>query len=82
MSEHKVVDPGQPRSKMRPLFGALFGATYLAALLPPVYIGATRRHDVVIGLPLSVWYMFLVAGAAVTLCAVLYAFESAREELD
>lgn len=82
MTEHKTVGLGQPRSGARLILAALFGLTFLAALLPPVYIEMTKLHDVVIGLPVSVWYLFLVSGAAVALCAVLYAYESARGELD
>lgn len=82
MSENPIPARGRPRSPVHLLFGALFGAVYLIALAPPVYIGVTKIHDVVLGLPLSVWYLFLVSGIAVALCAGLYAYESARGELD
>ena len=70
------------RQPVRLLFGGLFVAVYLAALLPPIYVGMTKLHDVVLGLPISVWYMFLVSLSGVVLCGVLYAYELAREELD
>lgn len=68
--------------RMPRLFLGLFTATYLVALLPPVYIGMTRLHNAIFGLPVSVWYMFLVCAFAVVLCGLLYAHERGREELD
>ena len=82
MSEHTTVGSGQRRPGVRSTLGVLFGVTFLGALLPPVYIGATKLHDVLFGVPLSIWYLFLIAGAAVALCVVLYFYESSREELD
>lgn len=82
MSENRPIIVVPPRSRARWVFGALFAAAYLVALLPPIYIGATKVHDVILGLPVSVWYMFGICGFAVGLCAVLYSYEFAREELD
>lgn len=82
MSETRRVNDDASSSGARRVFGVLFAAAYLLALLPPVYIGMTKLHDVVLGLPISVWYLFLVCLFALGLCAVLYVYESARGELD
>lgn len=83
MLDKRPASVDSPRSQpARLIFGALFIAAYVVALLPPIYIGMTKHHDVILGLPISVWYMFLVCVFAVGLCCVLYQYELAREELD
>ncbi|CAM5718783.1 MULTISPECIES: hypothetical protein [Streptomyces] len=82
MSESAGISVDASGSGVRRVFGVFFVVAYLLALLPPIYIGMTKLHDVVLGLPISVWYPLLDCLFALGLCIVLYVYESAREELD
>jgi len=64
------------------VFGGLIVVAYVIALAPPIYISLSAVHDVVAGLPVSVWYMFGVCIFAVLTCSALYIYESVRKELD
>jgi hypothetical protein len=64
------------------VFGVLIVMAYVIALAPPIYISLSAVHDVVAGLPVSVWYMFGVCVFAVLTCSALYIYESVRKELD
>ncbi|MEV6013093.1 hypothetical protein AB0M29_40805 [Streptomyces sp. NPDC051976] len=83
MSKHSVSNSRSGRSGFKvSLFGVLFLAVYLGALLPPVYTWMSQRHGIVLSLPLSVWYMFGVCIFATAVCAGLYWYEHSRKELD
>lgn len=73
---------GRTASSKNLVFSILFALAYAMALLPPVYIGASRRHGVVFGLPASIWYMLGVCVFAVATSAALYAYESYRKEVE
>lgn len=79
-AEKPIVSPyATPKGVV---FGVLIATAYAMALLPPIYISISANHDVVVGLPVSVWYMFGVCIFAVLTCCALYIFESVRKELD
>lgn len=79
-AEKPIVSPNaKPKGVV---FGVLIVAAYVIALLPPIYISVSAVHDVVAGLPISVWYMFGVCIFAVLTCFALYIYESVRKELD
>jgi hypothetical protein len=83
MSIQRDTNHGVARMKPKILvFGGLFAIAYSLALLPPVYIWASGRHGIVLGLPASLWYMFGVCIFAVGICGGLYAYELNRKELD
>ncbi|WP_416429785.1 hypothetical protein [Paenarthrobacter nicotinovorans] len=79
-AEKPIVSPQANPKKV--VFGLLFVAAFVMALTPPIYIAFTAVHDVVAGLPVSVWYMFGVCIFAVLTCCTLYIYESVRKELD
>lgn len=81
MSAEKPIVSPNAKSK-RVVFGVLILTAYVIALMPPIYISLSAVHDVVAGLPVSVWYMFGVCIFAVLTCCALYIYESVRKELD
>ncbi|SFO87142.1 hypothetical protein K8Z49_16055 [Actinomadura madurae] len=76
------ADDGTGGSHKNMVFGVLFGIGLVVALLPPIYIWAGEQHSNLLGLPLSVLYMFGVSGYVTAVCAALYVVELARGELD
>ncbi|WP_416416276.1 hypothetical protein [Paenarthrobacter aromaticivorans] len=79
-AEKPIVSPNAKQKRV--VFGVLIVAAYVMALMPPIYIAFSAVHDVVAGLPVSVWYMFGVCIFAVLTCCALYIYESVRKELD
>ena len=68
------------RTKMS-IFWALFGASILLAMAPPLYLAGSGLSGTVLGLPLSVAYWIVDALLALAAVSVLWVLESVRGEL-
>lgn len=63
-------------------FIALFALVNAIALLPPVYIALSHQHGLVMGVPISVWYLILVSAAAIAATTGLWVSECRRGVVD
>lgn len=63
-------------------FIALFALVNAIALLPPVYIALSNQHGLILGLPISVWYLVLVSAAAIAATTGLWVSECRRGVVD
>lgn len=63
-------------------FIALFVLINTIALFPPLYIALSRQHDLVFGVPISVWYLVLVSAAAIAATTGLWVSECRRGVVD
>ena len=68
-----------PRTKKQ-IFGIAYVLTALMVICPPVYLAASGASPQVLGLPFSVFYMFLNAVLIVLLVCALWIVESIRSE--
>ena len=64
------------------VFIALFALVNAIALLPPVYIAMSHQHGLVIGVPISVWYMIFVSAAAIAAVTGLWVTECRQGAVD
>ena len=64
------------------VFIALFALVNAIALLPPVYIAMSHQHGLVIGVPISVWYMIFVSAAAIAAVTGLWGTECRQGAVD
>ena len=63
-------------------FGALFALINMIALWPPLYIAMSHQHGLVIGVPMSVWYLILVSAAAIAAVTGLWVTECRQGAVD
>ena len=68
-----------PRAKKQ-IFGTAYVLITLMVICPPVYLAASGASPRVLGLPFSVFYMFLNAVLIVLLVCALWIVESIRGE--
>lgn len=64
------------------VFIALFALVNAIALLPPVYIALSHQHGLVVGVPISVWYLVLVSAAAIVAVTGLWVTECRQGAVD
>jgi hypothetical protein len=79
---HKQPEKQDQRPAGRPSFGVLFGAVYVLALLPPVYIALTRQHGLLAAVPVSIWYLVLISAAAIAVTYALWVVERRNGAVD
>ncbi|MCJ0948272.1 MULTISPECIES: hypothetical protein [Rhodococcus] len=54
----------------------------MIALWPPLYIAMSHQHGLVIGVPISVWYLILVSAAAIAAVTGLWVTECRQGAVD
>lgn len=79
MALRRAVQTMSERTKTR-VFGAGYVIVALMVLLPPLYLAASSKSPTVLGLPFSVFYMFLNAVLITALVAALWFVEGVRGE--
>lgn len=79
MALRRAVQTMSERTKTR-IFGAGYVIVALMVLLPPLYLAASAKTPIVLGLPFSVFYMLLNAVLITALVTTLWFVEGARGE--